>query len=156
MERLALALLLVGGSALSASAQAPAVPALPPSAAAPAAQAPQAAPKPPKLRCPCDERGFKALTPKGVALAEYWKARRTAKIRTGVAGTFFFFSLMAKSGRGLVESDQEYRQAMTDFDAARQKAVAAGAVKVLGDDLKDEGVEILAKPGVDYVIARPR
>lgn len=112
----------------------------------------KAAPKEPS--CPCDVFGYKALTPKGTALSEYWEARRKAKASRTVSSLFFLFGAMARSGAAVNEAQAGYGKAMDELYAARSKAEAAGAVKVTGEDLKEDSIEFLVKKGVDYQVER--
>lgn len=119
-------------------------------------QAPAAVPAPakaaekPEPDCVCDRYNYKPLSAKGVAAQEYWDARRKAKIARGVSGITVLFGMMAASGNALQAAQDTYSRAMEELHAARSKAEAAGAVKVVGDDLEEESLKFLLKKGVDY------
>ncbi len=108
----------------------------------------------PEPSCPCDRYNYKALTPKGAAVQEYWDARRKAKTARGVSGLFLLFAVLAQSGGAANQAQDSYAKAMAELYAAREKAEAAGAVKVTGEDLKEDSVEFLVKKGVDYELTR--
>ena len=108
----------------------------------------------PEPSCPCERYNYKALTPKGTALLEYWDARRKAKTARGVSSIFLLFAVMAHSGGAANQAQDSYGKAMGELYAARAKAEAAGAVKVTGEDLKGDSIEFLVKKGVDYDLTR--
>lgn len=117
---------------------------------APAGPAPAAEAEKQEPSCPCDRHNFKALSEKGTAVAEYWDARRKAKVSRAVSGTAVLFAYLAQSGPALNAAAESYGRAMEELRDARQKATELRAVKVVGDDLEDETIEFLIKKGVDY------
>jgi hypothetical protein len=120
--------------------------------AAPAASAETPAEKP-EPTCVCARHNYKPLSAKGTAAKEYWDARRRAKSSRTVSSIAFLFGYLAQSGATVNEAQNSYGSAMGELAAARAKAEAAGAVKIVGEDLDEESVEFLLKKGVDYTLA---
>lgn len=137
--RLLLAVLVLSPSAAPAQTARPAPP--------PAAEAEK-----PKPSCPCDRYNFKPLSKKAEAAVTYWTARRRAKSTVTVAGVFVLFAYMTQSGGAVNQAQDSYSDAMRDLSSARETAEAAGAVKVVGEDLKEDSIEFLLKEGVDFVL----
>lgn len=145
--RLLLAALLAA-SAVPAAAQV-----VVPVRAAPSEAAPPAPPEKPEPTCVCARYNYKPLSAKGTVAKEYWDARRHAKSSRTVSGIAFLFGYLAQSGATVNEAQSSYSRAMGELSAARAKAEAAGAVKVVGEDLDEESVEFSLKKGVDYTLA---
>lgn len=119
----------------------------------PSAGAPDAPAEKPKPTCVCDQPGFKPITARAVAVQEYWQARRKTKIASVVGGIGVIFSVIARSEQGMRESTEGYDQARHEMWRAKDKATAAGALVVRGDDL-DGDIEIKLVKGVDYIIEK--
>lgn len=100
----------------------------------------------------CARYNYKPLSAKGTAAKEYWDARRHAKSSRTVSGIAFIFGYIAQSGGTVNEAQNSYSRAMGELSAARAKAETAGAVKVVGEDLKEESVEFSLIKGVDYTL----
>lgn len=118
------------------------------------APAPAAEAEKPAFSCPCERFDYKPLTEKGRAAKEYWEARRHAKSSRTVSGIVFLFGYLAQSGGAVNEAQNSYSKAMGELHAARARAEAAGAVKVVGEDFEEESIEFLLVKGVDYSAAR--
>lgn len=121
-----------------------------PRAAAAAPEAPTAPAEKPEPSCVCSRYNYKPLSAKGTAAKEYWDARGKAKISRSVSGIAALFGVLAQSGSALNAAQESYSRAMGDLYTARAAAVAAGAVKVVGEDFEEESIEFLLKKGVDY------
>ncbi|TPW22073.1 MAG: hypothetical protein FD126_47 [Elusimicrobia bacterium] len=121
-----------------------------PRAAAPAPEAPAAPAEKPEPSCVCSRHDYKPLTAKGTAAKEYWDARGKAKISRSVSGIAALFGMLAQSGSALNAAQETYSRAMGELYTARAAAVAAGAVKVEGEDFEEESIEFLLVKGVDY------
>lgn len=118
---------------------------------APAAPpAPAAAAEKPEPDCVCDRYNYKPLSAKGTAAQEYWDARRKARVARAVSGVAALFGVLAQSGGALNAAQDTYGRALEELRAARAQAEAAGAVKVVGEDLEEESLKFLLKVGVDY------
>lgn len=100
--------------------------------------------------CPCDRDGFKPITPKARAVAEYWRARRKYRTTSTVAGSLAIFGVLAHDQSALREAENAQLEAERELEAARTKATELDGIKVL--DPKDKDVEIKLQPGVDYTL----
>ena len=80
---------------------------------------------------------------------EYWDARRKTKIAVVIGGTGAAFSLLFGDLGRANEAAEVYNRAHAEMITAKTKAVALGAVTVVGDDLKGE-ITFHLKKGVDY------
>ncbi len=60
--------------------------------------------------------------------------------------------MLAQSGATLNAAQDSYSRAMSELYTARAEAVAAGAVKVVGEDFEEESIEFLLVKGVDYTL----
>lgn len=116
-------------------------------AAAQTARPPAEKPEP---SCVCSRYNYKPLNAKGTAAKEYWDARGKAKISRSVSGITALFGMLAQSHNALNAAQNSYSEAMSELYSARAAAVAAGAVKVVGEDLEEEVLEFTLKKGVDY------
>lgn len=119
-----------------------------------APNAPEAPAEKPKPTCVCDQLGFKAITPKAVAVSDYWAARRKTKTASVIGGLGLLFSLATRSAQGVNDSAQLYDDARREMWAAKSKAEALGALVVRGDDLDGGDIEIKLTKGVDYKIEK--
>lgn len=117
-----------------------------------AAQVVRAPAEKPEPTCICSRYNYKPLNPKGTTAKEYWDARGKAKISRSVSGITALFGMLAQSGNAINAAQNSYSEAMGELYSARAAAVAAGAVKVVGEDLKEEAIEFTLKAGVDYVL----
>lgn len=106
----------------------------------------------PEPTCICSRYNYKPLNAKGTSAKEYWDARGHAKISRSVSGITALFGILAQSGNALNAAQNSYSEAMGKLYSARAAAVAAGAVKVVGEDLEEEAIEFTLKAGVDYVL----
>lgn len=139
---------------LAALMAASAIPAAAQVVASPRSAAPSDAPaEKPEPTCVCARYNYKPISAKGTAAKEYWDARRHAKSSRTVSSIVFIFGYIAQSGGTVNEAQNSYSRAMGELSAARAKAETAGAVKVVGEDLKEESVEFSLKMGVDYTLA---
>jgi hypothetical protein len=100
--------------------------------------------------CVCDSPGFHAITPKAEAAAEYWQARRKAKVSTIVSGTAVLFSLLGSNQNAMAGAIEEHEKIRSEMFAAKAKAEKLGALKVTGDDLDGGKIEFKLEKGVDY------
>lgn len=107
---------------------------------------------PPEHDCVCSRHNYKPLSAKGTSAKEYWDARGKARISRSVSGIAALFGMLAQSGATLNAAQDSYSRAMSELYTARAAAVAAGAVKVVGEDFEEESIEFLLVKGVDYVL----
>lgn len=108
----------------------------------------------PQFSCPCEQYGYTPLSEKGRLAQAYWSARHAAKVSGDISSLAVVFGYLARSPNALRQGEQAYDAALSKLARAREKAVSAGAVKVVGEDLREQKILFELKKGVDFAIRR--
>lgn len=110
----------------------------------------EAAKESPKLRksCPCDERGFTALTDKAKAVAAYWGQKRRVNVHRNLAGLMVFGALIDQRVWFKIQDEQNsIAHEEGELDNLRAKAVSLGGLVKDGEDY-----DCVLKKGEDYAL----